>query len=129
MQRFVSGAIALALFGTSPLAVPAMAAETSMQLVITLPGNAERHLVRYKCEDTDDTMQVEYLNADPDYLAILPVEGKKLIFVTTLAASGVRYISGKYVWWTKGAEASLFDLTEGLDAEPLVTCIEANDIP
>ncbi|UJQ94558.1 MliC family protein [Mariluticola halotolerans] len=125
MRRFMFGTFAMAIIGAAPVA----AAETSMQLVITLPGNAERHVVHYKCEDADEPLQVEYLNANPDYLAILPVDGVKQIFVTTIAASGVRYISGKYVWWTKGAEASLFDLTEGLDAEPLTSCLEANDIP
>lgn len=125
MQRFILAITTLSAL----IATPAAAIETRLQLVIELPGDAQRQLVKYKCDQASDLVEVEYLNASPNFLAITEVDGEKLIFARTLSGSGVRYTSGQYIWWTKGAEANLFDQTLGPDASPIVTCIEANDIP
>ena len=118
------------LLGLATLAaIPAVAAETSLQLVIDLTGDAERRVVKYSCDAASELVSVEYLNAHPNFLALMEVDGEKLIFVSALAASGVRYVSGQYVWWTKGSDASLYDETAGADAEPIATCIEATQTP
>jgi membrane-bound inhibitor of C-type lysozyme len=72
---------------------------------------------------------VKYINAAPNFFAIVPVEGKDLVFVNVLSGSGAKYEAGKYVWWNKGAEASLQDLTEGLDAAPVWMCSENIETP
>jgi len=120
-------AIAMSLAIMFP--APVHAVDTSMQLVISLSGDAERRLTRYQCEETMDLVTVEYIDAAPNFLAVTAVDGEKRIFVQALAASGVRYVSGQYVWWTKGAEASLYDEMAGPDAPALATCLEANEIP
>jgi len=77
---------------------------------------------RYDC--SGEPVDVEYLNVEPDHLAIVPVDGVKRIFVLVMSGSGARYASGQYVWWSKGKEASLYDKTKGVDAPPVLTCTE-----
>jgi membrane-bound inhibitor of C-type lysozyme len=116
--------LALAL----PLTTPVFALDTHLQLALQFDGNAERNVATYQCDGMAEPLTVEYINADPTYLAFLALDGEKHIFVNVLAASGVRYASGQYIWWTKGAEASLYDLTKGEDAPP-VSCLEATETP
>jgi membrane-bound inhibitor of C-type lysozyme len=122
MKRILVPAFALLL------ATPAFALDTDLQLVLRLDGNAEHNVTTYQCEGMEEPLTVEYVNADPTYLAFLTLDGEKQIFVNVLAASGARYASGQYVWWTKGSEASLYDLTKGEDAPP-TSCLEATETP
>lgn len=108
--------------------LPAGAIETGMQLVLTLDGNAQYDVVVYQCEESDDLLTVEYVNAHPIFLALLPVEGEKRIFVNVISASGARYASGPHVWWTSGPDAQLIDETAPEATEPL-TCHEMDDTP
>ncbi|WP_116653246.1 MliC family protein [Pelagibacterium sediminicola] len=122
MKRLLAAAT-LGLF-----AFPAPAVETSMQLVLTLEGNAQRDVMVYRCEGSDEPLTVEYVNAHPIFLAIVPVEGERLIFVNVISGSGARYASGQYVWWTRGVEAQLYDEMASEDAEPL-SCFSDIDTP
>ena len=81
-----------------------------------------RTTAHYDC--AGKTVEVEYVNVEPDHLAIVPVEGRKRIFVLVMSGSGARYASGRYVWWSKGREASLYDEMKGADAPPILTCTE-----
>lgn len=109
-------------------ALPAGAVETSMQLVLTLDGNAQRDVVTYQCEGIDEPKTVEYINAHPIFLAIVPVDGESLVFVNVISASGARYVSGQYEWWSRGNEAFFSDAVDDENAEP-IDCISAEDIP
>lgn len=122
MKRILVPAFALLL------ATPALALDTDLQLVLRLDGNAEHNVTTYQCKEMQEPLVVEYVNADPTYLAFLTLDGEKHIFVNVLSASGARYASGQWVWWTKGSEASLYDLTKGEDAPP-VSCLEATETP
>jgi membrane-bound inhibitor of C-type lysozyme len=110
-----------------PAAPPAI----SSALVITLntAGDFERKTVGYGCTGIEASLSVDYLNAAPNYLAMIPLDGSVLLFNTVLAGSGAKYVSGKYVWWTKGTDGSLYDLTEGPNAKPILTCSEVNNTP
>jgi membrane-bound inhibitor of C-type lysozyme len=99
----------------------------SLELVLRLTGNAERHVVSYQCEGVDHLFPVTYINAEPNFLAILPVEGKELIMVTVVSADGARYVSGPAEWWTRGSDATFSDTREGSPAP--VNCTEANNTP
>ncbi|WMT87223.1 MliC family protein [Pelagibacterium sp. 26DY04] len=112
-------------------ALPALAVETSMQLVLELEGNAQRDVTTYQCDGIEEPMVVEYINAHPIFLAMVPVEGENLIFVNVISGSGARYVSGQYEWWTRGNEAFFSDAmtAEGeSEAEP-VTCHSIEEIP
>jgi membrane-bound inhibitor of C-type lysozyme len=107
---------------------PVPAVSASLTLTLESTGNIERSVVNYLCDD-DSALSVQYLNAAPNFLALVPVEGEALVFVSTVSASGARYVSGPYEWWSHQGEATLRDLTQDEDAEPLATCTEASNTP
>ncbi|WP_164730610.1 MliC family protein [Pelagibacterium montanilacus] len=113
---------AAALAAASPLGA------AQLQLVVPFQGEAQSQITEYECEDSEETFSVTYINAHPDFLAIVPVEDQPRIFVAVIAASGVRYVSGEYEWWTQGNDATLADVRAGEDAKPL-TCHAMLDIP
>jgi len=110
---------ALALIAV-PLASPAVA-DTGVNLGLTLGGDAEIKTVTYACEN-HDPVTVQYVNAAPNFLALLPIDGKPVVLVNVITASGAKYVSGSYEWWNKGNTATLHDVTEGLDAAPVLSC-------
>lgn len=74
--------------------------------------------VQYRCDD-GQRFTVRYYNSPDNQIALVPVDGKTLLFVSVLSASGARYAHGVHEWWTKGREARLTDLTRGENAAPL----------
>lgn len=73
--------------------------------------------VHYRC-DAGKQITARYFNSPDNQIAILRLDGKPLLFVTVLGASGARYAHGQHIWWTKGNEAMLQDLTLGENAPP-----------
>lgn len=73
-------------------------------------------------------LAVTYINADPNFLALVPVpkQPQPLVFASVISGSGARYAAGKYIWWTKGNSASLYDTTMGDNASPILTCNATN---
>lgn len=122
MLRLVP-ALALAL-----LPLPALALEATSQIVLTFPGSSETNVVSYHCEGVETPISVSYVNANPTFIAFVPVAGETMLFVNVIAASGARYVSGQYEWWTKGADATLTDATAAEGTEPL-SCTEAAETP
>ena len=57
------------------------------------------------------------------------IEGEDVVFVNVISASGAKYVSGEYEWWNKGADASLHNVSEGLDAAPVLSCLENVQTP
>lgn len=109
------------------LATAAMmgSADVSAQIVLQLQGNFERNTIQYQCEGLDP-FSVDFINADPNYLAIIPVGPRKMVFVNVMTASGAKYVAGQFEFWTKGSEATLSDL----QATPQsVSCTEVNQTP
>ena len=110
------------------LATAAMmnSADISAQVVLNLNGSFERNIVHYQCEGLEP-LAVDFVNAEPNFLAIVPIGGKKLVFVNVMAASGAKYVAGQYEFWTKGTDATLTDLQA--DPQTPVACTEATDTP
>ncbi|MBB4051675.1 membrane-bound inhibitor of C-type lysozyme [Devosia subaequoris] len=104
------------------------AASAALTLTLESVSNIERRTISYLCDD-DSALSVQYINAAPNFLAIVPVDGQSLVFATTLSASGARYVSGPYEWWSHQDEATLRDLMQDEDAAPLATCTEASNTP
>jgi membrane-bound inhibitor of C-type lysozyme len=123
-MRIAGVLMAGALMGA--LAPAAYAAE----IVISLPDapSVQRQTVDYRC-DGGRGFAVIYINAGANSLALVPLDGSLRIFADVLSGSGARYASGIYVWWTKGADASLYDLQAGPDAKPVLQCSESPSRP
>nr|WP_295888907.1 MliC family protein [uncultured Devosia sp.] len=120
-----------ALLAASLLApAAAQAIETSVEIELGTTADFERRTVLYDCAAAEP-LSVTYINAAPNFLALVPVDGEPepLVFASVLAASGARYAANQWAWWTKGADASLYDITLGEDAEPVLTCSELNNTP
>jgi membrane-bound inhibitor of C-type lysozyme len=111
-----------------PLAAAAMLGnvDVSAQVVLSLNGNFERNTVQYHCEGMEP-FSVSYINADPNFIALVPVNGETLIFVSVVAASGVKYVSGAHEFWTKGSEATLTDTMA--ETPTPVQCSEVTETP
>lgn len=125
----VAGAgLAFAQDEAAPPAPPPVTANVGVTLTLDSSSDIERRVVTYLC-DNEQALTVQYVNAAPNFLALLPVDGRTQVFVTTISGSGARYVSGPFEWWTKGDEATLRDLMQDEDAEPLATCSAVSNTP
>jgi len=115
--------------GPASPAPPPPAVSSALTITLGATGDFERKTVQYGCTGDQESISVDYINAPPNYLALLPLDGATLVFNTVLAASGAKYAAGKYVWWNKGNTASLYDLTQGENAKPVLTCNEVTETP
>ena len=111
-----------------PLAAAAMMGnvDVSAQVILQLHGDFQKTTHQYQCEGIEQPFAVEFINADPNFLAIVPVGPYKMVFVNVLSADGAKYVAGQFEFWTKGSDATLTDL----QADPKsVSCAEVNETP
>ena len=113
---------------TLPDAPPTATVHSSLTLTLSTAGNAEKHVIPYTCEGAEP-FSVEYINAEPNFLALVPVDGQVMIFSAVMSGSGARYVAGEYEWWTAGPEGTLRNLAGGEDAPPLASCSEFSNTP
>ncbi|SFA56329.1 Membrane-bound inhibitor of C-type lysozyme [Paracoccus halophilus] len=78
------------------------------QLSISLETGAGAEIVtaNYDCSGAAP-LEVQYINAGENSLALVPVEGEALVFVQVPSGSGARYVSGIHEWWDDGEGATL----------------------
>ena len=101
----------------------AFASQAAMAGEISIPveGEVDDFSVTYDCAGED--FPVRYINAGPSIsLAVFTVEGEQIVAAITVSASGARYQGGRYIWWSRGDEGSLYDVMEGPDAAPIASC-------
>lgn len=86
-------------------------------LTLHLKGDdpVQRKTVKYQCDAAGATMglpsgvfEVEYVNGAGNHLAIVPVKGNSLIFVTVPSGSGAKYAAEMYTWWEAGGRGTTF---------------------
>lgn len=107
--RDAARAAALLAFVCGAATVPAHAAPLSVREIQA----KTHHTFSYTCAN-GKTFKVTYLNAtNGQSFALVPIKGRNLLFVSTVAASGVKYQADRYIWWTKGPHADLYDATDG----------------
>src|SRR5690606_28001407 len=81
-------------------------------ITLDLPGDApNRETVNYDCGG--QTVSATYINAGDNALAVLTLGERVVVMVNVLAASGAKYAGQELIWWTKGTEATLYDLHKG----------------
>lgn len=115
--------------GILALAMCTAAAAAAAQATLSIPlksGAADSvHSQTYTCGD-GEPFSVQYVNAGANALAIFPIDGKDRIFVNAVSASGARYVSGVYVWWTKGDTATL---KNEIEEDSLKSCQSRDSAP
>ncbi|MEO7222785.1 MAG: MliC family protein [Devosia sp.] len=121
---FRQSILAFAFAGASP----ALAA-VDLNVGINLTGDVQIITAVYGCGEGTEPLTVKYINAAPNFFAIVPIEGSDVVFVNVISGSGAKYVSGQYEWWNKGTDVTLHDVTEGLDAAPVLTCSENVQTP
>lgn len=100
---FLVAAFAMPAIGAAPVAFPDIDVSTSSEVHYACGGGKE--------------VAVRYINAsNGDSFAYLPVDGTKHVFVSVMSGSGVRYASGRYVWWSKGETGKL--IVDGDESAP-----------
>lgn len=107
-------------------AIRLAALKNNTDVVIRLPGpeqSVARETLAYQC-DPDLRIAVEYINVGANSLAVLRIGEQTVIAANVIAASGAKYAGGQYEWWTKGDEATLYDLIKGENA-PGLACRKA----
>lgn len=113
-----------------PLVVAALAATAlgsalaSEALQIVAGPQTERLDVTYDCGPAG-AVPVTYFDAEPDFLALVPVNGRTRIFVGVVSASGAKYVAGEWAWWTEGTQAMLLSTLSGNGGEPTMRCEES----
>ena len=107
------------------------AVDATLQLELGNEGSSfDRRSVLYDCSE-GEPFDVIYINAAPNFLALVPIEEEPefVVFASVISASGARYAAGKWIWWTQGVDASLYDTTLGEDAPAVLTCSEFIQTP
>ncbi|MDK1493448.1 META domain-containing protein [Sinorhizobium sp. 7-81] len=99
----------------------ATAESGGVDLTLRIPGagTVDRQTVRYSCGG--ETVEAEYINAGAVSLVTFSIGGTYIVASGIISGSGARYAGGRYVWWTEGEEATLFDVTKG-EEDPGVVC-------
>lgn len=94
------------------------ASESTVSIPLNLGTTDSVQSQVYSCGE-GEPFSVRYVNSGPNALAIFAIDGEDRIFVNVVSASGARYASGAYVWWTSRDSATL---ENGLEAGSLETC-------
>jgi len=122
----------LAVATALALAAPAAAVETGVTINLANElGDAGLRSVLYSCTD-GEPFYVRYIDAAPNFLAIVPVpeEVEPLVFAGVVSPEqDTRYAAAHFEWRVSGADATLVDPAEPADAEPVLTCAELNNTP
>jgi membrane-bound inhibitor of C-type lysozyme len=115
------------ILGSSCLLAQSAAAVENGTIQLHSKTKIDRMQATYDCGPAG-RLAVTYVNADPNFLAIVPVPKlpQPLVFASVISGSGSRYAAGKFIWWTKGNSASLYDTTMGDNAAPTMTCNATN---
>lgn len=84
-----------------------------------------RNTIRYAC-DHGQALTVHYINAKNEQsFALLNVQGRSMLLVNVIAASGAKYVGRQYSWWTKGPEGDLRDDTADSNTAPILSNCKA----
>jgi membrane-bound inhibitor of C-type lysozyme len=103
-------------------------------LTISLTGSEPmaRHVAKFRCDEHASALglptgvfSVQYWNGNGNSLAILPIQGRSLVFSSVISGSGARYAAGPYIWWDAGARGvHLYANPDSLDGKEQTSCQE-----
>lgn len=103
----------------------AASAEATLSISLKSGTSDNVQSQNYSC-GKGESFPVQYVNTGANSLAIVSIDGEDRIFVNVVSASGAKYVSGAYVWWTKGDTATLEnEMEEG----SLTDCRSQDELP
>ncbi len=98
------------------LGLSAVAGASDLTIPLQGTGTFQRKTVKYQCDANGVKMglpagvfAVEYLNETNNHLAVVPVKGSSMIFVTVPSGSGAKYAAQEFVWWEAGGRGTTFE--------------------
>lgn len=100
-----------------PLAVALAGSSMAAEIRIDVPDSDEVQTSKLAYMCGEKPVSADYINAGSVALAVLTLDGETVVASNVIAGSGAKYAGGQYVWWTKGEEATLYDVREGDDAK------------
>lgn len=114
------------------LALAALILSAGPALAVTpVTPEDEMLTIRYACEG-DTPLDAVFINtAAGNSFAVIALEGRAIPMAVAISASGARYLSEpdadgvEYQLWTKGSEATLFTIKDGIEAPLLAGCTAA----
>ena len=122
----------LAVATALALVAPAAAVDTGVTInLANEAGDVSLRSVVYNCVE-GEPISVRYIDAAPNFLAIVPVpdEVEPLVFAGVVSPEqDTRYAAAHFEWRVAGADATLIDPAAGTDAPPVLTCAELNNTP
>ena len=114
----------MSLFTALFLLLASAASATDLTLHLSDPTPISRKTVTFNCDAQGAALglpagpfSVEYVNGAGNSLAILPIEGRSLIFVSVLTGSGARYASGRYIWIDAGSRGVYLETSSLADQQ------------
>ena len=109
--------------GVVVLACGATAGASDLTIHLNGSEAVARNTIKYQCDANGakmglpaGTFAVEYLNGAGNHLAVVPVKGNSMIFVTVPSGSGAKYAAEEFTWWEAGGRGITF-ASEGLGAK------------
>lgn len=97
------------------LLLSAFAAASDLTIHLQGTGTIDRKMVKYQCDAQGakiglpkGAFSVEYLNGAGNHLAVVPVKGNSMIFVTVPSGSGAKYAAEEFTWWEAGGRGTTF---------------------
>jgi len=108
--------------GTAVITLSPLEPEAALTITVPYVEEVQTVTATYDC----GTMPIvaEYYNAGSVSLVALSMKGEFVVAANVMSGSGARYAGGRYIWWTKGPHADLYDVTQGDNAAPIASCDE-----
>ena len=101
------------ILAASLLAAPAFADTISIEM----DDAVETQTMKFDC--AGKAVDVTYYNSGDASIVVLDLDDTRIIASNVIAASGARYAGNKYIWWTTGDDADLYDLMDGGEDKPI----------
>jgi len=109
------GSIGVRLAAVGVVLSSGLAAASDLTIHLKGTETVKRSTVRYQCDAQgakmglpDGVFEVEYLNGAGNHLAVVPVKGNSMVFVTVPSGSGAKYAAAQFTWWEAGGRGTTF---------------------
>jgi membrane-bound inhibitor of C-type lysozyme len=111
----MSGVLRKIVAGFGLVSCNAFAGASDLPIHLKGSGAIERKMVKFQCNAAGAKMglpggvfSVEYLNGAGNHLAVVPVKGNSMVFVTVPSGSGAKYAAEEFTWWDAGGRGTTF---------------------